>query len=220
MHQTGIRALGRLDPMGEDLLVVALGARRQALGDTWQAAEARGVVFWLNLWSINEEVGESPIAADERLHAWACERAADWFAEEVVTLDGYGFTVNPAGSRAQPWHIDYHNDYASVFVPLSALSTDNATQFITLPPSMPADVMERACADVSHIDIEQLISHADGVTVSQALAPPFTALRLEFGTIHRGVANVGSTTRVMFYLSVRRAGTKLLPAEPELGWFD
>jgi hypothetical protein len=51
------------------------------------------------------------------------------------------------------------------------------------------------------------------VSVRQLLAPPFSLLKMDFGTIHRGVANQGESDRVMFWVSVKQ-GADLLPPEP------
>ena len=52
-----------------------------------------------------------------------------------------------------------------------------------------------------------------GVSVRQLLAPPLSILKMDFGTIHRGIANQGDENRVLFWISVKR-GADLLPAEP------
>jgi hypothetical protein len=39
-------------------------------------------------------------------------------------------------------------------------------------------------------------------------------LRMDFGAIHRGIANTGSFDRLMFWISVKKGG--LLPPEPTM----
>jgi hypothetical protein len=45
------------------------------------------------------------------------------------------------------------------------------------------------------------------------LAQPFTLIKMDFGAIHRGVANTGDYHRVMFWVSAKKRGA-LLPPEP------
>ena len=53
----------------------------------------------------------------------------------------------------------------------------------------------------------------DCVSVRQLQARPFSIIKLDFGTIHRGVANTGGFERIMFWISFSRCGD-LLPLEP------
>jgi hypothetical protein len=49
--------------------------------------------------------------------------------------------------------------------------------------------------------------------VRQLQARPFSIIKLDFGTIHRGVANTGGFERIMFWISFSRC-VDLLPLEP------
>ena len=52
----------------------------------------------------------------------------------------------------------------------------------------------------------------DYVSVRQLQARP-SIIKLDFGTIHRGVANTGGFERIMFWISFSRC-VDLLPLEP------
>ena len=47
----------------------------------------------------------------------------------------------------------------------------------------------------------------------QLLAKPFSVIKLDFGTIHRGISNTGDFERVMFWISMNRR-SDFLPVEP------
>ena len=53
----------------------------------------------------------------------------------------------------------------------------------------------------------------DCVSVRQLQARPFSIIKLDFGTIHRSVANTGGFERIMFWISFSRC-VDLLPLEP------
>lgn len=137
--------------------------------------------------------------------------ASEHYAGEGAELDGYGFIVNPVGSRTQPWHVDYTLDYSTLFIPLSPLTPGNGMQHLVLPSSLAADAHARAIADLDRVDIDDLLLHSDYVSVRQLLAPPFSIIKLGFGAIHRGIANTESFNRIVFYVSVKKQGAPLPP---------
>jgi hypothetical protein len=61
--------------------------------------------------------------------------------------------------------------------------------------------------------LDPLVEACDYVSVRQLLARPFSIIKLDFGTIHRGVANTGGFERIMFWISFSRC-VDLLPLEP------
>jgi hypothetical protein len=65
------------------------------------------------------------------------------------------------------------------------------------------------------VDLRALVQTAEWVSVRQLLAPPFAVLKMDFGAIHRGIANTGTEQRVMFWVSVKKRGP-LLPPEPRV----
>lgn len=87
-------------------------------------------------------------------------------------------------------------------------------QYVVTPPTLRAETYARAVADPDVVDLNMLAE--DGpLSIRQLLAPPYSLLKLDFGAIHRGIANTGKNERVMFWLSVKRPGS-LLPIEPLL----
>src|SRR5262249_20604475 len=111
------------------------------------------------------------------------------------------------------WHIDYTMDYSTIFVPLTDVTPENALQYAVLPGSMPRQAYEKAAANLDVVDLPALVRAGAWVSVRQLLAKPFSVVKLDFGTIHRGIANTGSYDRVLFWVSFKKRGA-LLPPEP------
>ena len=116
-------------------------------------------------------------------------------------MDGYGFVVNPVGSKPQAWHVDYTTDAAAIWIPMTQFTEKNATQFITLPPDTPHEVLEGIASDVDSVDVDAIAKGVPHYHVQQIVAQPMSILYMERGTIHRGVANIGEDHRIAFYVS-------------------
>jgi hypothetical protein len=209
----GMACYGTLSPDDQVLLRRALDAGRSALAAAWAASAAKREIFWINLW---QSSGESPavaLACAAELDASVRRLAAAIYADQPATLDGYGFIVNPIGSKTQPWHVDYTMDCSSVFIPLTRLTPQNSTQYLVLPAPVPEAARRAIAADLDVIDLGAVADACAFVSVRQLLAPPFSLLRLDFGAIHRGVANTGDFERILFYFSVNR-GAVPVAGEP------
>jgi len=209
----GMSCLGLVPEPQQALLRRVLETGRQRLGAAWEASAAKGEIFWINLWQRSSD--EKPIAVEGagELDRWARELVERAYAGTGVQLDGYGFIINPVNSKSQPWHVDYTMDYSTIFIPLSRLTPQNATQYAVLPPHTPPAVIKAAFANLDVIDLDALVAACDYVSVRQLLVPPFSIVKLDFGTLHRGIANTGGFERVMFWISVSRSA-ELLPVEP------
>jgi hypothetical protein len=209
----GIACLGLVPEAQRDLLREVLAAGRQHLGPSWDASAARQEIFWINLWQRSGGAAPMALARASELDAWARDLAARAYAGTGAECDGYGFIINPVGSRAQRWHIDYNRDYSTIFIPLSRLTPENCTQYVVLPAGAPAVASDRAAANMDAVDLDALVDACDYVSVRQLLARPFSIIKMDFGTIHRGVANTGGFERIMFWISVNRR-RDFLPVEP------
>jgi hypothetical protein len=209
----GMTNLGMLPEAERALLGGVLESGRRLLGAAWAASAARREIFWINLWQ--RSGGGEPMAVDgvAGIDVWARDLAARAYAGEGVVCDGYGFIINPVGSRQQPWHIDYTMDYSTLFIPLSRLTPENCTQYVVLPPNPPGAALARVRTNLDVIDLEALADACGHLSVRQLLAAPFSIIKMGFGTIHRGVANTGGFERVMFWISVNRR-PDFLPVEP------
>jgi len=95
--------------------------------DEWAAGLARREVFWMNIWQRSGDAGKLPVERVEELDAWSRQMALLYGTD--VLLDGYGLIVNPVGSKAQEWHIDYTDDYGTIFIPLTESRPENALQY-------------------------------------------------------------------------------------------
>lgn len=209
----GMTCFGVLPPERQAQLRRVLDESRGQLGEAWTASAARREIFWINLWQRSAADKPKDFAEAAELDRWTRALVGEAYAGESVQLDGYGFIINPVGSKAQPWHVDYTMDYSTIFIPLSRLTTHNCTQYAVLSPGAPEAARRTIAANLNAIDFDELTAACDYVSVRQLLARPFSVVRMDFGTVHRGVANTGDSERVMFWISVSRS-RELLPVEP------
>jgi phosphatidylglycerophosphate synthase len=209
----GFRYCGMVAEAARDLLLCSTTAALDRLSVECTASKSRGEIFWINIWQRSGSGEKMPLDRVEELDAWARELVDRHYAGEDVELDGYGLIVNPVGSGAQEWHIDYTHDYSTIFVPMSELSPENALQYAVL--GSPAGNIE----DLNRVDLKAIARTTEWVSVRQLLAPEWSLLRMDFGTIHRGIRNTGDYDRYMFWVSVKKRGD-LLPPEPALQAID
>jgi len=207
----GFTHLGMLAESEQRLLTGAWHDVQRLMTDEWNESIGRRAVFWINIWQRSGDAGYLAVDRVDELDRWAGQMPAHYGSD--VVLDGYGLIVNPVGSSAQEWHIDYTLDYGTVFVPLTELTPENALQYAIVSPGVPESAYRDATVDLDSVDLRKLARAADWISVRQLLAPPFSVLKMDFGTIHRGVANRGDSDRVLFWISVKKEG-ELLPPEP------
>jgi hypothetical protein len=210
----GLALLGVLPEHDQRLLRSAYEASLRALKDEWEASLAGRATFWINLWQRSGDGDKVKIDRVDEIDAWARSIAGSVYPDDPVVVDGYGWMVNPMGSRPQEWHIDYTLDYSNILIPLSPLTVNNCTQYVVLPPSVPGEVWSSATADLDRVDIEHLVQHCDYVSVRQLLARSFSVIKLDFQTIHRAISNTGDFHRTVFWIAVKKESGELLPAEP------
>jgi hypothetical protein len=189
-----------------------LASARQVLRTTFEASSVKQEIFWINLWQRGSPEAPLPVAGAKALDKWARELVTTAYADEPSAfIDGYGFITSPLGAKVQPWHIDYNMDQSTIWIPLTRLTTQNCLQYAVLPPHTPPDVLRNAFADVNIVDLDGLVSACDYVSVRQLLVPPYTVIKMDFSTLHHGVANTGDEARTMFWISVsRKADTRPL----------
>ena len=211
----GLTLTRLLDAADRQLLQAAYAESTSRLDAELQASLARQKVFWINLWQRSRADERIALTNIDDVDRFSRALADEVYGVGTATCDGYGWIINPTGSRTQEWHVDYTDDYSTIFIPLSVLTDRNSLQYVVLPPDLPADVYARATADLDNVDVDLLCREAAWVSIRQLIAPPFAVLRMDFGAIHRGIANTGPYNRVMFWISVKR-GTDLLPPEPTL----
>jgi phosphatidylglycerophosphate synthase len=207
----GLAHLGTLSAREQELLTGAWRDVERMMADEWAASVAGQAVFWINIWQRSGDGGKLAVDRVEELDEWARGLVPHYGTDCV--LDGYGLIVNPVGSSPQEWHVDYTHDYGTIFVPLTELRPENALQYAVLPRDVPETLYRRATQDLDDVDLRLLARESAWVSVRQLLAPPFSVLKMDVGTIHRGVANQGESERVMFWVSVKQ-GADLLPPEP------
>jgi phosphatidylglycerophosphate synthase len=208
----GFRHCGIVPEAARHLLARASASAFALLGAEFSASKARGEIFWVNIWQRSGGGPGIPVEGAENLDAWARATAARHYRGEDIELDGYGTIMNPVGSSGQEWHIDYTRGYSTIFIPMSELSPENTLQYAVLP--VPATDVENP----DRVDLRALVRTADWVSIRQLLAPAWSLLLMDFGTIHRGIANKGDWDRNMFWISVKKRG-EVLAEEPLLQAF-
>jgi len=206
------RHCGVLSDPVRDLLLSVTQSALARLGAACASNKEQGKIYWINIWQRSGSGEKMPLDRVAELDAWARDLVDRHYSGEDAELDGYGLIVNPVGSCAQEWHIDYTRDYSTMFIPMSELTPENALQYVVLPT--PEDSIENP----DRVDLHAIARSAEWVSVRQLLAPEWSLLRMDFGAIHRGIANTGSHDRNMFWISVKKRGA-LLPPEPTLQTF-
>lgn len=208
-----IACLGELSAAERPLYTAVLDAGRSRLGAAWEASAAKREIFWINLWQRTGGAEPMDLPGVAALDPVVRELAARAYAGEDAEFDGYGFIINPVGSKAQPWHVDYTMGYSTLFIPFCKLTPQNCTQYAVLPKEVPAAARERIAGNLDVIDLDALVEACGHVSVRQLLARPYAILKMDFGTIHRGIANTGDFERIMFWISVSKRGDPI-PLEP------
>ena len=203
----GFRHWGAVAETDREIIQSATLSAMANLGAECAASKTRGDIFWINIWQRSGDAHKMPVDRVGEPDSWARTLAARHYQGEDVELDGYGLIVNSVESRAQDWHIDYDRDYSTIFIPISELSADNALQYAVLPGPV-SDI-----GDPDRVDLRAIATSRAWVSIRQLLAPPWSILLMDFGTIHRGAHNTGSWDRNMFWISVKKRG-ELLPPEP------
>ena len=204
----GFRHLGFVRETAREMLLAAARGIAEEMAGPCAENKAEGRIFWINIWQRSRPEEQMCIEGVEELDRWARDIVAQHYAGEGVELDGYGTIINPVGSHPQEWHIDYASDYSTIFIPMSPLTPENAMQYAVLPDP-PAEF-----DDPDLVDISALSNARPWISIRQLIAPCWSMLRMDFGAIHRGIANTGSFDRHMFWVSVKKGA--LLPPEPAL----
>ncbi len=195
---------GTLPDEDQRTLTEAFEQLKASMGVDYQRQTAAGEIFWLNVWQIDpngERMSLADPALDQRLKNLSTG-LRDKFCEAGAIMNGYGYIVNPVGSKGQVWHIDYTTDAAVLWIPVSPYTEHNATQFVRLPPNTPSEVLEDIASYVDEVDMDDVCRRVPLVEFCQIAAHPMEMLYMGRGTIHRGIPNTGDSDRIGFYVSV------------------
>jgi len=162
-------------------------------------------VCWLNIFLNKKQTfpdAEFTLPLQELVNDLLSEMYKDIdFAFPEKHVLAYGFITNPAGSKKiQHFHCDYTMTVSNLFIPLTKVSLKNSTQFISTKlnnakmdkwdnfGATPEDVMESEGIDC--------------LVVSQLVSKPWTVLRMNPGSPHRGIQNGDDYDRVMFFVTM------------------
>lgn len=190
-----LRKIGNLDNNIRDLIDSAYKNCLDYLGqDQYNNIIAKKTVSWINLWQYKKEDSHNKLLFRniDNLCDWIFKYVAEKF-ENTLKAFRIQYIINPTGSKAQRWHIDYNRDFSALFIPLTPLDINNSTQFITLPKNLDKKLYSKATENPHYVDVEYLKQNCESLIISQLSCPAFSILYMEPGTIHRGVANIGQT---------------------------
>lgn len=154
-------------------------------------------IYWHNIYNNGKFELEFPRRGDidDYVHSLLREFYPD---EKPRHLLSYGFIVSPShGKESQGWHMDYSPSVSNLFIPMTAVTHRNTTQFLRgelemeMPPSQyypePHQLLE--------------IEKGPALEVSQVVCKPFSILKLFPGVVHRGIANEEAFDRILFFIS-------------------
>lgn len=185
----------------------------------YTSALAQRKVFWINIWQrTGKKTGlmvefDKSDEMEKLVNSWI----AKYYNPDDILLDGYGYILNPINSEEQSFHLDYTIDYSTIFVPLTEISHHNAVQYVIPSPSTSSNMLLESIKNPDCVDLSYLLKDGGFYSVRQCIAKPFTLLKMDFGTIHRGISNKDTYDRLMFYVSViKKTGvdTAKIPDEP------
>lgn len=211
----GVALLGSVPVAQARRLADCLAELKETLKDEWRASAEKREIFWINLWQKNANSPTVSARDKDAIRAWSEELGKTSFDGERVYFDGCGFIVNPVGSAVQPWHLDYSEHYATLFIPMTKLTPQNSLQYVWLQETKRAYILELVAKNPDVIEADILANESGFLNIRQLIAPPLSLIRMDFGAIHRGVANTGDFERIMFFASYTRRGA-IAPTEPTI----
>ena len=104
---------------------------------------------------------------------------------------------NRIGSVTQQYHIDYHPNVESLFIPLIDLNPDNSTQFLEFDNEDDQKNIHTFVDRMGNIPSLEVIPKDISYRLVQICCPAFQVLYLKAGVIHRGITNTGKMDRPM-----------------------
>ena len=201
-----LRKIRTLDRSERQVLSSSFAKCVSLIPTEWETSLASKEIFWVNVFQSSGFSENVKPACSAELDAWVQRLVHECYSIGTVTLEGYGFVVNPAESQqAQPWHIDYSMGYSTLLIPMSILTTGNSTQYAVIE-APPAHLLEKAAGNPDDIDVDEFVRAGASVCARQLLVAPFSLLKLNFGGIHRGIPNTSGVHRNVFWISVLQKG--------------
>lgn len=152
-------------------------------------------VYWLNLYLNQQHLINLPSS----FHSWIQQLVHNNYSYKHEILS-YGFIVNPAHSTVnQQFHYDYTKTSSNLFIPITQVTTLNATQYLT------TKLKQTKVDDYCNFgDLEKVMEseQVDAIIVSQLICKPFSLIKLKPNVPHRGIANHDNYDRIVFFITV------------------
>jgi hypothetical protein len=200
---SGIDYVRRCDQAEIDVLTEAYTLVKDCLwpeGDT-HSAKSKPRLAWVNIFNNNK-----PCPAWDNQPEPVKKRFQD-FIDKLLTEDyhgkppmalSYGFINNPINcAKNQTWHMDYGDDVSNLFISMTDVRLENATQYIRGP-------IKARCTTSNYFPEPTELMDDEGVDhleVCQLVCKPYTLFKLYPGVVHRGIANKAEYDRVVFFVS-------------------
>ena len=159
---------------------------------------AKEGTIWVNMF-LNDKflVEETPEIL--RLHAWATELIRRDRKHYFLHQIGFFFSASHS-THEQEFHIDYHPQAETWFVPLVPVSTLNSTRYMTTPSTSEPTPGRYYSNRYGKDDFDLLEREGrDHIEIAQIVCREFTILHLLSNTVHRGIRNSSDYDRPMFF---------------------
>jgi len=156
-------------------------------------------LFWINVGLNGNIVTQHPdvLEFNNWVHDIVNEAFSTWKEKHILS---YSFIINPKNSTVdQKFHCDYTYSSSNLFIPLTEVTTLNATQYIKTP-------LKNARMDELNNfgTIEEIMEKegVDALEIGQMVSKPFRLMKMHSFTPHRGIRNFDNFNRVIFCISV------------------
>lgn len=174
-------------------------------------------IYWYNVYSdLQYHIQSSNIDELEQfIEVLGQELFPQWTRRSIVSVCIIVAPLEMTGN--QPWHIDYTGREGHCFIPLTPLTLLNSTQFIR--KKWTDDELQKL-QSASFPDLERLMQcvNTSTINVEQVVCKEYSILRMQPGTVHRGVMNQGTRERVM--LCIVFNDDHIVINEPVITTFD
>ena len=159
-------------------------------------------IYWINLFH-NGQVHPQLLRDGQwsDMNVWVHSLMKEFWDNPRVLLS-CGFIISPAQTKDnQNWHHDYGRNVSNLFIPMTPVTENNSTQYLRHPGGK-MKVNEEDEKEQNYPTPDQMMDQqgAPYLEVCQPIVRPFSILKMEPGTVHRGIANKEMTDRILFFI--------------------
>ena len=173
-----MKKIGTVDTKSIDILLSVFDECKDYIGQNlYDSSINKKETFWINLFQsgASDEDFKLPINSIDILHKWLQSIITTTFNSNLKIVR-YQFIINPIGSCAQRWHIDYILDFSTVFIPLIDLNLLNSPQYLTVPDFQKTNILDQIQKTPDDINLDDLALKNDFLIVSQLVCKAWSIL--------------------------------------------